>query len=100
MRISKNKKEKGVIFICEICQKMNCLPQCPNYIEKKPRIHCVSCGERLDLGEGFYTIHGFPYCESCLDFADAETLIRICEIPKRKWLEQMGFEYQELKNEN
>ena len=53
------------------------------------------CGERIALEDGYYAIHGFPYCKTCLDFADAETLIRICEIPKQKWLEQMGFTYKE-----
>ncbi len=47
----------------------------------------------IRIKKGFYRLNGFPYCEECLDFADAETLLRICEIPKRKWLEQMGFTY-------
>ncbi len=58
------------------------------------RVQCVRCGEMLRSGEGCYRIHGFPYCELCLDSADAEELVRICEIPKRVWLEQMGFSYE------
>lgn len=55
--------------------------------------HCAMCGDPTALEEGYYRIHGMVYCTGCLDFSDAETLIRICEIPKRRWFEQMGFEY-------
>ncbi len=63
------------------------------------RVQCVRCGEILHAGEGCYRIHGFPYCELCLDSADAEELVRICEIPKRVWLEQMGFCYECVQSE-
>ena len=54
-------------------------------------VRCVLCGGKIHDGDGCYRMHGFPYCEDCLDFSDIETLVRICEIPKRTWLEQMGF---------
>ena len=54
---------------------------------------CVLCGEPIGWKESFYRIHGFPYCETCLDFSDIETIVRICEMPKREWLEQMGFTF-------
>ena len=56
-------------------------------------IYCVICGEKADGTEEMYRIHGLDYCCSCLDDLDVDTLVRICEIPKRKWLEKMGFEY-------
>ena len=60
----------------------------------KRRIYCSLCGDDLREEKGFYLRNGFPYCETCLDFSDTETLVRICEIPKRKWLEQLGFTYE------
>ena len=83
-----------MIFICEICKMRRCPPPCPNFEPENPPLQCVQCGDVIAEGKGYYRSHGFPYCESCLDFADAETLVRICEIPKRQWLEQMGFTYE------
>ena len=80
--------------MCDQCLHAFCPPSCPNFIgqdEKRHTIYCVLCGEPLREGEAFYRIHGFPYCELCIDGADTEELVRICEIPKRTWLEQMGF---------
>ena len=55
--------------------------------------HCVMCGDAVSVESGYYSMHGLVYCAGCLDYSDAETLIRICEIPKRIWFEKMGFEY-------
>ncbi len=63
----------------------------PQYRRKNGVIQCASCGELLHAGEEFYQRNGNPYCSICLDNADTEDLIRICEISKRNWLEQMGF---------
>ena len=76
---------------------MICPKDCPNFIPfegENKKVYCVVCGDDLSEDRGFYRKNGFPYCESCLDFSDTETLVRICEIPKRKWLEQMGFVYE------
>ena len=89
--------------MCDQCFQRFCPPSCPNFEEnsgKARRIYCVLCGERLRGGETFYRIHGFPYCELCLDNADAEELVRICEIPKRIWLEQMGFSKESVSEED
>lgn len=86
--------------MCKICQKKICPPNCPSFSrnqEQNGDIHCTFCGEAVTNGDGFYRKHGFPYCESCLDFADAETLIRICETNKREWLKQMGFIHESVK---
>ena len=56
-------------------------------------IHCVMCGDTVTFEEGYYCQRGLVYCSGCLDFSDSETLIRICELPKRIWFEKMGFEY-------
>ena len=80
--------------MCKTCQRKVCPPTCPAFLPRKKQdagLHCTCCGETLHHGDGFYRKHGFPYCESCLDFADAETLLRICELNKREWLTQMGF---------
>ncbi|MBQ8214151.1 MAG: hypothetical protein IJZ80_09090 [Clostridia bacterium] len=85
--------------MCDQCFQQFCPCDCPNFNEnegKNRALYCVLCGERLQPGEAFYRIHGFPYCEFCLDSAEAEELVRICEIPKRKWLEQMGFSQERV----
>ncbi len=79
--------------MCKLCKRRICMPNCPNYLPQETT-RCASCGEPLSVGDGFYRKNGFPYCESCLDFADAETLVRICELSKREWLTQMGFEHE------
>ena len=80
--------------MCDQCKKLICDPNCPNFdvLEKdSSKVRCVLCGETALAGVDFYAMHGFPYCEACLDAADAETFVRICEIPKREWLKKMGF---------
>ena len=83
--------------MCILCKSAICVSKCPNYEAKavtRTVIRCTLCGERIEESDRYYVANGFPYCESCLDFSDTETLVRICEIPKRKWLEQMGFVYE------
>ena len=85
--------------MCEECKSRICHPSCRHYPQKlieRRGIRCVSCGELLQSGGHCYRMHGFPYCEDCLDFADTETLIRICEMSKRQWLERLGFVYAEI----
>ena len=89
-----------MIFICEFCKMSVCPPVCPGFSLKKAVLQCVQCGDVIPAGKGYYRAHGFPYCETCLDFADAETLVRICEIPKREWLKQMGFTYETAGDES
>ncbi len=64
--------------------------------ESGGQVQCVRCGELLAAGEGYFCINGFPYCEFCIDGLGVEELVRICEIPKRKWLEQMGFTFKRV----
>ena len=82
--------------MCELCHRANCKSDCPNF--KPPRNgtevgRCVLCGEPIGADRGYYRMHGFPYCEACLEDADSETLIRICETSRREWLKKMGFYY-------
>lgn len=89
--------------MCDQCLRAFCPPSCPNFTgrqEKRQAIYCVLCGERLQEGEAFYRIHGFPYCELCIDNAEVDELVRICEIPKRIWLEQMGFTQEYVPEED
>ena len=88
--------------MCDQCFQRFCPPNCPNFEPPQPprrAVYCKKCGERLQEGESFYRIHGFPYCQWCLDSADTDELVRICEIPKRKWLEQMGFSHELVSEE-
>lgn len=87
--------------MCKVCQKTICLPNCPAFSRNQRQsgeFLCTSCGELLRNGDGYYQKDGFPYCESCLDFADLETLIRICELDKREWLEGMGFVHKTVES--
>ena len=81
--------------MCNDCKRMICPSNCPSFAEKEDGsvIYCRICGERIFSENGFYQMNGFPYCTECLDFADSEMLVRICEMSKRKWLEKMGFLY-------
>lgn len=85
--------------MCKLCKRMICPPNCPNFAEKDESVavvRCVLCGGKIHDGDGCYRMHGFPYCEDCLDFSDIETLVRICEISKREWLGRLGFTYETL----
>ena len=83
--------------MCKLCKRPICPPNCPNYsikpLQEKP-VYCVECGERIHAGLGYYQTNGFPYCEDCLELADTDTLVRICEMKKQTWLEQMGFAHR------
>ncbi len=82
--------------MCETLKKQELIVDLPRGRTAISIVQCARCGEILAAGEGFYRIHGFPYCEYCLDAVDAEELIRICEIPKRIWLTNMGFCYERV----
>ena len=83
--------------MCQLCQKQLCLPSCPNKTPPQKLRSlplCVSCGEATIQAEGFYQINGFPYCIDCLEDADMNFLLRICETPKRRMLEKLGFVFK------
>ena len=89
---------REVIFVCEICKKVPCHEQCPNYLAKKEAItprfarrRCVLCGAETEQGVAFYVRNGFPYCVDCLLGSDVERMIRICEMNEQKWLQRIGF---------
>jgi len=53
-----------------------------NFLQRESRectLKCRSCGRILMGGEGYYQTDGKPYCEDCVESADLEDLIRICE---------------------
>ena len=64
--------------MCEICGKWACPPNCPGYGEGESE-RCGICGERLHEGEVVYEMDGKPYCAMCVEGADLEELVRICE---------------------
>jgi len=82
--------------VCKLCKRPICPPNCPNYsikpLQEKP-VYCAECGERILAGLGYYQTNGFPYCEYCLRFSDAESIIRICGNSFRAGLEKLGFTY-------
>lgn len=58
--------------------------------------NCATCGAELDAERGYYERDGFPYCRECIEYAEIETLIRICETNKREWLEKLGFYFKRI----
>ena len=48
-------------------------------IDQDFSVICQYCGKILIGGEGYYQQNGKPYCEECVENADLEDLIRICE---------------------
>ena len=80
--------------MCKLCNSLPCPPNCPNHrqITVKKVVRCVLCGERITSGQPCYRANGFPYCENCLRFSDAESVIRICENDFAKGLFKLGFE--------
>lgn len=53
-----------------------------SFLEMESRectLKCQFCGRILMGGEGYYQTDGKPYCEDCVESADLEDLIRICE---------------------
>jgi len=86
--------------MCKLCNRRICPRNCPNFEEDREERaeKCVLCGEAVADAGGGYRMHGFPYCSSCLDAADSDTLVRICETTKRKWLQDMGFSPMEYED--
>lgn len=81
--------------MCKLCNSSICPPKCPNYREKGSKIkalHCVLCGDKILPDQSYYCANGFPYCEDCLRFSEAESLIRICENSFADGLLKLGFE--------
>ena len=82
--------------MCKICKKAICPANCRSFVGENAReraLGCVMCGDLIDAERGYYQKNGFPYCRVCIEYAEIDTLVRICEIDKRKWLEAMGFEW-------
>ena len=82
--------------MCKLCNFTTCPTKCPNY--HAPTIpsrvlRCILCGDRIDFEKGYFTRNGFPYCFSCLKYADTESFIRICETSLQNLLENLGFVY-------
>ncbi|MBR7099353.1 MAG: hypothetical protein IKC59_08060 [Clostridia bacterium] len=47
--------------------------------DQSDSIYCTDCRRILMDGEGYYQKDGKPYCEHCVESADLDDLIRICE---------------------
>ena len=80
--------------MCKICKRLICPRECPSFEERErkgQRVICVLCGDLMDVGERYYRMHGFPYCEKCLLSETGASLVRICEKEKRNFFENMGF---------
>lgn len=67
----------------------------PRVFRRLGRLRCLLCGELIDESGGYYQRDGFPYCVGCMEVIDTDLLIRICEIDRKKWLENMGFSYMD-----
>ena len=57
-------------------------------------IKCRSCGQILMGGEGYYQTDGKPYCEECVESADLEDLVRICETSTQSIYRLIGLSHQ------
>ena len=57
-------------------------------------IKCCSCGQILMGGEGYYQADGKPYCEECVESADLEDLVRICETNMESIYRSIGLSHQ------
>lgn len=75
--------------MCDLCKKSACPPRCPNYGGGRG-IRCMSCGARLGDGEPYYLTNGKPYCAECVEAADLEELVRICETETEELYFRMG----------
>ena len=53
-------------------------------------VKCGYCGRILIGGEGYYQKDGKPYCEDCVESADLEDLIRICETDSHELFRSVG----------
>lgn len=56
-------------------------------------ISCRYCGKILIGGEGYYQQNGKPYCEECVESADLEDLIRICETDSDELYRSVGLQH-------
>lgn len=56
-------------------------------------VTCQYCGKALTGGEGCYRRNGKPYCEECVESADLEDLIRICETDTDELYRSMGLSH-------
>ena len=56
-------------------------------------ISCQYCGKILMGGEGYYQQNGKPYCEECVESADLEDLIRICETDSDELYRSVGLQH-------
>ena len=80
--------------MCKICKRLICPRECPNFEEgerKGQTVICVLCGDKIGMGERYYEMHGFPYCERCLLKESGESFVRICENDASDLFEKMGF---------
>ena len=56
-------------------------------------ITCHYCGKFLMDGEGYYQQNGKPYCEECVEGADLNDLIRICETNSDELYRSVGLQH-------
>ena len=56
-------------------------------------VNCQYCGRILMGGEGYYQQNGKPYCEECVEGADLEDLIRICETDTDELYRSVGLRH-------
>ena len=76
-------------------QSGNYLPNIPTFggTDGAFSISCQYCGRILMGGEGYYQRNGKPYCEECVESADLEDLIRICETDTYDLYQSIGLRH-------
>ena len=57
--------------MCEICKQYDCIPSCPNFVERETFPVCSVCGYEMMEGERYYHIDAENVCIECLhDWAE------------------------------
>jgi len=64
--------------------------------EPTPVTYCHDCGEIIYVGDGFYLLHGDPYCEECgKEWLDRRWHTARADLPSDRWLRAHGQQTEE-----
>lgn len=52
--------------MCDVCHQYPCHPSCPNAPEPPAVEDCMGCNEAIRVGDEYYEIDGYAYCDDCI----------------------------------
>lgn len=61
--------------MCDVCREKPCNPDCP--CAPTPQVvsaYCYICDDAIYVGEHFYELNGYSYCEECVSDARKEAV--------------------------